>query len=61
MASRPRISAADILRAKEAAEEAGLRLTGLEKRPDGTVKLEFGEQEAANDWRAGSPLYERAS
>jgi hypothetical protein len=24
-------------------QEAGLRLTGLEKRPDGTVKLEFGE------------------
>jgi hypothetical protein len=38
-----RITPADIVRAKSAAEEAGLRLTGLEKRPDGTVKLEFGE------------------
>jgi hypothetical protein len=52
-----RVSSADISYAKAAAEKAGLRLTALEKRPDGTVKLEFGEYEAANDWRAGSPLY----
>lgn len=57
-----RISAADVLRAKEAAEEAGLRLRGLEKRPDGTLKLEFGEPEADNhNFFAGSPLYKEAS
>lgn len=54
-----RISPAEIVRAKAAAEEAGLRLTALEKRPDGTLKLEFGELQANDDWRAGSPLYER--
>lgn len=43
MTKHARITPADILRAKTAAEEAGLRLIGLEKRPDGTVKLEFGE------------------
>jgi hypothetical protein len=54
-----RISAAEIARAKEAAEEAGLCLTGLEKRPDGTVKLEFGApQPFGDDWRAGT-AYER--
>jgi hypothetical protein len=52
-----RISCADVEHAKAVAEKAGLRLTALEKRPDGTVKMEFGEFEAANDWRAGSPLY----
>jgi len=38
-----RISAAEIVRAKTEAEKAGLRLTGLEKRPDGTIKFEFAE------------------
>lgn len=57
-----RISPADVLRAKEAAEEAGLCLTGLEKRPDGTVKLEFAPPQPFNDdWREGSPLYGPAS
>lgn len=56
-----RISEAEIARAKVAAEGAGLRLVGLEKRPDGTVKFEFGEFEVNDDWRAGSPLYDRAS
>jgi hypothetical protein len=56
-----RVSSADISQAKAAAEKAGLRLVALEKRPDGTVKLEFGEFEANDDWRKGSPLYERAS
>lgn len=51
-----RISSAEIERAKAAANGAGLRLVGLEKRPDGTVKFEFGEYEE-EDWRAGSPLY----
>lgn len=52
-----RVSSADISQAKAAAEKAGLRLVAFEKRPDGTVKLEFGEPEEADDWRAGSPLY----
>lgn len=52
-----RISSAEIEYAKAAAEKAGLRLAALEKRPDGTVKLEFGEFTANDDWRAGSPLY----
>lgn len=57
-----RISEAEIARAKVAAENAGLRLVGLEKRPDGTVKFEFGEfQTSGDDWRDGSPLYSRAS
>jgi hypothetical protein len=56
-----RISAADILRAKEAAAEAGLCLKAMEKRPDGSLKLEFAEPGMPDDWRAGSPLYERAS
>ena len=54
-----RISAADIARAKQAAEEAGLCLTGLEKRPDGTVKLEFAPPQPFNDdWRVGT-MYEQ--
>ena len=53
------ISAAEIERAKVAALEAGLRLTGLEKRPDGTLKFEFGEFETADDWRAGTAYEQR--
>jgi hypothetical protein len=53
-----RITAAEVERAKCAAEDAGLRLVGLEKRPDGTVKLEFGEWAANDDWRVGT-AYER--
>jgi hypothetical protein len=57
-----RISAADIVRAREAAESAGLRLAGIEKRPDGTVKLEFADlgTEDGSHWFAGSPLYKDA-
>ena len=56
--TRPaRISSAEVEHAKAVAEKAGLRLVGLQKSPDGTVKFEFGEFEASNDWRAGSPLY----
>ena len=51
-----RISAAEISRAKDECEKAGVRLVGLEKRPDGSLKFEFGEYDA-EDWRAGSPLY----
>jgi hypothetical protein len=55
-----RITPADIVRAKEAAAEAGLCLASLEKRPDGTVKLEFAAPGLPDDWRAGSPLYGHA-
>jgi hypothetical protein len=51
-----RISAAEIERAKDECAKAGVRLVGLEKRPDGSVKFEFGDFEE-EDWRAGSPLY----
>jgi len=51
----------EICRAKEAAEKAGFRLAGIEKRPDGTVRLEFGEWQDNDDWRLGSPLYDRAA
>lgn len=54
-----RITAAEIARAKEAAAEAGLCLSAIEKRPDGTVKLEFGGPGMPDDWRDGSPLYEQ--
>jgi hypothetical protein len=61
MSAPARISAADILRAKTAAEEAGLRLVGLEKRPDGSIKLEFGEPQAFNDdWRVGTAFERHA-
>jgi hypothetical protein len=52
-----RISSADIAQAKAAAEEAGLRLAAIEKRPDGSVKLEFGEA-ANDDWRRDCTLYD---
>lgn len=52
-----RISSAEIERAKLAANDAGVKLVGFEKRPDGTIKLEFGDY-GEEDWRAGSPLYE---
>ena len=58
MASRARFSSADIARAKKAAEENGLCLKGCEFRPDGSIKLEFGEFGENDDWRAGSPLYQ---
>lgn len=51
-----RISAAEISRAKDECEKAGVRLVGMEKRPDGTLKFEFGEFEE-EDYRNGSPLY----
>ena len=57
MTRAARITTAEVQHAKSVAEAAGLRLAGLEKKPDGTVRLEFGEWEPANDWRDGSPLY----
>jgi len=53
-----RFSQVDIKRAKEAADKAGLCLKGYEVRPDGSIKLEFGEIEEHDDWRDGSPLYQ---
>jgi hypothetical protein len=58
MSKPARFTQADIARARAAADKAGLRLTGFEKKPDGTIRLEFGEWTNDNDWRAGSPLYE---
>ena len=53
-----RVSSAELDHAKAVSEKAGLRLVGYEKRPDGPVKLEFGEwSELANDWKAATPLY----
>jgi hypothetical protein len=46
-----------VARAKSAAEKAGLRLSALERKPDGTIRLEFGDADNDEDWRAGSPLY----
>jgi hypothetical protein len=53
-----RVSPADVIHARTVAEKAGLRLAAIEKRPDGTIKLEFSEWEE-EDWRAGSPLFDR--
>ena len=54
-----RIRQADIDRAKKAADKAGLCLKACELRPDGSIRLEFGEP-LVDDWRAGSPLYSAA-
>jgi hypothetical protein len=54
-----RISCAEVEHAKAVAEKAGLRLAALEKRPDGTIKIEFGDLLANNDdWRVGT-VFER--
>lgn len=60
MTARARFSSADIARAKKAAEENGLCLKGCEFRPDGSVKLEFGEFSDNDDWRAGT-RYQRTA
>lgn len=52
-----RVSHAELDHAKAVSERAGLRLVGYEKRPDGSIKLEFGEWETNDDWKAASPLY----
>jgi hypothetical protein len=55
-----RITSAEIERAKLETEKAGLRLIGIEKKPDGTVKFEFGEFEPiTDDWRIGTPFEKR--
>jgi len=56
-----RFSQADLLRAMKAAEKAGYRVAGYEIKPDGAIKVELGDQDTDDDWRAGSPLYERAA
>jgi hypothetical protein len=56
--ARVTLSTAEVTRAKAAAEKAGLRLAAVERKPDGTVRWEFGEEADNDDWRAGSPLYE---
>lgn len=53
-----RFSQADLTRAVKAAEKLGYRVAGWEIKPDGTIRVEFGDVEPANDWREGSPLYE---
>jgi hypothetical protein len=61
--TRPvRITSAEIERAKLETEKAGMRLVGIEKRPDGTVTFEFGESDGVTgNWFAGSPLYRDAA
>jgi len=55
---RARFSVNDLHRAHKAAEKVG-RVKSWEIRPDGTIRVEFGDGEPDNDdWRAGSPLYE---
>lgn len=63
MATRARLSHAEIAQAKALAEGNGLRLRGYEKRPDGTIKLEFSdpEEQDNSNWFAGSPLYKGAA
>jgi hypothetical protein len=58
MGARVSITQAEIQRAKVAAENAGLRLTAVERKPDGTIRVEFGENKPDNDWWTGSPLLE---
>ena len=56
--ARARFSVADLERAHKAAEKVG-RVASWEIKPDGTIRVEFGETQPDNDdWRAGSPLYQ---
>jgi hypothetical protein len=59
MASRASLSTAEVIRATAAAAKAGLHLVAVEKKPDGTIRVEFGENKPDNDdfW-TGSPLFE---
>jgi hypothetical protein len=59
MASRASLSTAEVVRATAAAAKSGLRLVAVERKPDGTVRWEFGDSQPDNDdfWD-GSPLYE---
>jgi hypothetical protein len=53
-----RFSQSDLTRAVNAMRKAGCCVSGAEIKPDGSIVVLVG-QEAANDWRAGSPLYEQ--
>ena len=56
--SRAHFSTADLERAHKAASKVG-RVASWEIKPDGTIRVEFGENKPDNDdWRDGSPLYE---
>lgn len=58
MTARTRFSAADLERAHKAAEKVA-RVAAWEIKPDGTIRVEFGDSQPDNDdWREGSPLYE---
>ena len=59
MASRASLSTAEVIRATAAAAKAGLHLVAVERKPDGSVRWEFGENKPDNDdfWD-GSPLLE---
>jgi hypothetical protein len=59
MASRASLSTAEVIRATAAAAKSGLRLVAVERKPDGSVRWEFGENKPDNDdfWD-GSPLLE---
>ena len=58
MTARARFSAADLERAHKAASKVG-RVASWEIKPDGTIRVEFGETQPDNDdfWN-GSPLLE---
>lgn len=58
--SKALYTATDLERAKRAAEKAGLCLKGCEFKPDGSIKLEFGEFADNDDWRAGT-RYQRSA
>lgn len=60
MTKAARFSQADLERAHKAAAKVGC-VKCWEIRPDGTIRIEFGDFEPANDWREGSPLYERSA
>lgn len=57
--TRPaRFSSADLERAHKAASKVA-RVAAWEIKPDGTIRVEFGEAQSDNDdWRADCPLYE---
>jgi hypothetical protein len=52
-----RFSTADLERAHKAASKVG-RVASWEIKPDGTIRVEFGENKPDNDWWKDSPLLE---
>jgi len=57
---KSRFTQADLTRAVAAMRKAGCCVTGAKIEPDGSITILAEEREPDNDWRAGSPLYERA-